>query len=225
MSNAFPYIVSANSTQADLDRVTVCGDDLLALSVDTPADAQRLAEALRPHGDFLEVVAGIDSVVVQFDNIATDLGDATVKLLALAENMGAAQVSTPTVIDIPIVYDGVDLDDVCAHLGMSRSEFIALHTRGEYTVDMLGFTPGFAYVGGFAAALDVPRLKAPRQRVSAGAVGIAGGRTGIYALPGPAGWPIVGHTALALFAPDADEPFTLSAGTTVRFHAEDTCES
>ena len=103
--------------------------------------------------------------------------------------------------------------------GLLQKELIALHTGQEYRVDMLGFTPGFAYIGGLDAALDVPRLPQPRMHVAAGSIGIADGRTGVYALPGPGGWPIIGRTSLTLFDALSDQPFLLQAGYRVRFTA------
>ena len=86
---------------------------------------------------------------------------------------------------------------------------------------MLGFTPGFAYIGGLDDRLFIERLPEPRQHIPAGSVGIAGGRTGLYSLPGPGGWPLIGRTSKPLFDAAADDPFTLCAGVTVIFTAVD----
>jgi KipI family sensor histidine kinase inhibitor len=87
---------------------------------------------------------------------------------------------------------------------------------------MLGFIPGFAYIGGLDARLEIDRLPQPRQFVPAGSVGIAGGRTGLYALPGPGGWPLIGRTSCTLFDAQSDQPFVLDAGMRVLFTAVDT---
>ena len=100
---------------------------------------------------------------------------------------------------------------------MTRDDFVALHCRDEYPVEMLGFTPGFAYIGGLDDRLDVPRRPHPRQYVPAGSIGIAGGRTGIYAMPGPGGWPLIGRTPEPLFDAKAGDPFRLRPGLRVRF--------
>ena len=102
---------------------------------------------------------------------------------------------------------------------MTEDEIVALHTGAEYSVDMIAFTPGFAFIGGLDKRLNVPRRELPRQRVPAGSVGIADGRTGIYALPSPGGWTLIGRTPYPLFDPMADDPFRLQAGTRVRFVA------
>ena len=125
-------------------------------------------------------------------------------------------------VEIPVVYGGdfgPDLEELCDQVGMTPDEFIALHTGSEYTVDMVGFTPGFAFVGGLDERLRIPRRKEPRLRVEAGSVGIAAGRTGLYAMASPGGWNIIGRTAAKLFDADAEDPFVLRTGTRVRFKA------
>ena len=102
---------------------------------------------------------------------------------------------------------------------MSADDVVALHTGCEYTVDMVGFTPGFAFIGGLDERLHVPRRKEPRQRVEAGSVGIADGRTGLYAMASPGGWTLIGRTPCKLFDPRVEPPFVLGAGMRVRFKA------
>lgn len=200
------------------------GDDLISVAVADPAAAQALAAGLRASGLWIEAVAGIDSVVVRFD-IATLSQDAAREQLAglMATDFERAEKSS-TLVEIPIVYGGEggpDLPAVCETLGLTQQEFITLHS-GEYTVDMLGFIPGFAYIGGLDARLEIDRLPQPRQFVPAGSVGIAGGRTGLYALPGPGGWPLIGRTTCTLFDAQSDQPFVLDAGMRVLFTAVDT---
>ena len=125
-----------------------------------------------------------------------------------------------SLVEIPVCYGGAygpDLGDISEQLGLSRDEIIALHSSREYRVDMLGFTPGFAFIGGLDDALNVPRRGEPRVRLEAGSIGIAGGRTGIYTLAGPGGWPLIGRTPMKLFDAHAEEPFGLRAGMRVRF--------
>ena len=197
------------------------GDDLISVSVADPKKAQALATTLREDGYWLEAVAGIDSVVVRFDSAVIARADAEKRLDNALDNIPLIMTTNERVIEIPVVYGGEcgpDLEFVCEKLGLTREEFIALHC-GEYTVDMLGFTPGFAYIGGLDKGLYIERLPEPRQHIPAGSVGIAGGRTGLYSLPGPGGWPLIGRTSKPLFDAAADHPFTLSAGATVIFTA------
>lgn len=197
-------------------------DDLVSLSVDGPQEAQALAAYLRDHGDWLEVVAGIDSVVVRFDAATVDADTAKARIDEALRPGIPVLPTDDTLLEIPIVYGGEygpDLENLCAELDMTKDEFVSLHTGSEYPVEMIGFTPGFAFIGGLDAGLQVPRRQQPRQRVAAGSVGIADGRTGIYALASPGGWTIVGRTPLALFDPEADEPFLIRAGMRIRFVA------
>jgi len=203
--------------------VRSAGDDLISVSVAGPGKAQALAAALRDSGYWLEAVGGIDSVVVRFDIANLTRADAESRLSSALENVPPFAARNEAIIEIPVVYGGdcgPDLEFVCEKLGLMRDEVIAMHC-GEYTVDMLGFTPGFAYIGGLDERLFIERLPEPRQYIPAGSVGIAGGRTGLYSLPGPGGWPLIGRTAKPLFDAAADEPFTLSAGATVVFTAVD----
>lgn len=204
--------------------LTRCGDDLFSVTVDTPAEAQAVAAQIRDTGNWVEVVPGIASVLVCFDAAVQD-GDEAQRFLGeiLAGDIPALPTSGE-LIEIPVVYggsDGPDFEQVCNATGLSAEELVALHTGGEYSVDMVGFTPGFAFVGGLDDRLRIPRREEPRQRVAAGSVGIADGRTGLYAMPSPGGWNIVGRTPSRLFNPDAKDPFVLSAGMRVRFKAID----
>ena len=199
------------------------GDDLLSVSVADPRAAQRLAADLRESGDWIEAVAGIDSVVVQFDIAKVLRSDAKIRLSDAAENISAVAATQKTTIEIPVVYggeNGPDFDYVCEKLGLTGPQLIEMHC-GEYVVDMLGYIPGFAYIGGLDDRLMVQRLSEPRQHIPAGSIGIAGGRTGLYSLPGPGGWPLIGRTSRQLFDPTSDSPFTLAAGARVTFIAAD----
>ena len=197
-------------------------DDLVSVSVDTTAAAQAFAAHLRNTGEWLEVVAGIDSVVVRFDAAVIDAHSAS-QLINEALRADIPPLSLEDLLlEIPVVYggdEGPDLEALCKELGISKAEFIALHTGTEYRVDMVGFTPGFAFIGGLDERLNVPRRKEPRQRVAAGSVGIADGRTGLYALASPGGWTIIGRTPFPLFDPQADNPFPVQAGMRIRFTA------
>ena len=212
-----------NGSAAGIE-VAVLGDDVLGIKVADVSAGQQLAAQLRQAGGWLDVVAGIDSVAAQFDLARFDIDSARQQLHEQLHDSTAADPEPATLVEIPVCYGGEfgpDLDAVCDSLDLSPGQLIDLHTSPEYVVDMLGFTPGFAYIGGLADALNVPRLEQPRQHVAAGSIGIADGRSGVYAMPGPGGWPLIGRTPLRLFDAAADEPFRLSAGTRVRFLAMD----
>lgn len=204
------------------DNARVCADDLLEVSVSNSSAAQNVAAQLRQNEHWLEVVPGSASVIVQFDAAHTDpaLALATLRSDLLKKHLPSKTDADRLTIDVRYGGEyGPDLATVCARLEMDEDAFIRLHTSQEFRVEMLGFTPGFAYVGGLADWQAIDRLESPRQRVAAGSIGIAAGRSGIYALQGPGGWPLIGRTGSQLFDPRGDQPFLLQPGTRVRFAA------
>ncbi|WP_372798801.1 5-oxoprolinase subunit PxpB, partial [Pontiella sp.] len=132
-------------------------------------------------------------------------------------DLRAAELPAPRRIEVPVVYDGEDLKRVAAQNGLTENDVIRLHCEASYSVYMLGFSPGFAYLGGLHPKLATPRLETPRVSVPAGAVGIAGNQTGVYPVASPGGWNIIGRTDLKLFDPHAERPFLFEAGDEVRF--------
>lgn len=202
--------------------LTRCADDQFSIATASPRDAQALAAQIRASGHWLEVVPGIDSVVVRFDAATLSPSAASAALQAALDSGVRPLVASDTLVEIPVVYGGEygpDLDELSQLTGLSVDEIVGLHTAREYEVDMVGFTPGFAFIGGLDEKLRVPRRKEPRQRVPAGSVGIADGRTGLYALASPGGWTLIGRTPFKLFDPAADEPFPIQPGMRVRFRA------
>lgn len=198
------------------------GDDVFSIAAENPAEAQALAEQLRRTGEWLEVVGGIESVVVRFDIATMDAQDATVRIeKSLADGIPPLK-GTGKLLEIPVEYggkQGPDLAELATRLGLGENEIIDLHTGREYVVDMVGFTPGFAFIGGLDERLRVPRRKEPRQQVPAGSIAIADGRTGIYSLASPGGWTIIGRTSYKLFDAEADDPLVVKAGMRVTFKA------
>jgi inhibitor of KinA len=123
--------------------------------------------------------------------------------------------------DIPVCYGAafaLDLEEVSRRTGLPSAEVIRLHHEAEYEVHLIGFSPGFPYLGGLPGSLQVPRRALPRPTVPAGSVAIAGAQAGIYPQPTPGGWNILGRTPLRLFRPDALPPSLLAPGDRVRFH-------
>jgi len=127
-----------------------------------------------------------------------------------------------TIIEIPVCYGdefGPDLEELAAFHGMSADEVIQHHTMPDYQVFLIGFTPGFPYLGGLDAKLYTPRKKTPRQKVPAGSVGIADRQSGIYPIDSPGGWQIIGRTPIKIFDLGRYPIFLISAGNIVRFRA------
>lgn len=122
-------------------------------------------------------------------------------------------------LKIPVCYGGEDFEEALLHTGFGREEWIERHTRPEYRVAMLGFAPGFAYLSGTDPRLHMPRRETPRPRIEAGSVAVGGPYTGIYSIPTPGGWNLVGTTRHVLFDPSADDAsaFRLHFGDRVVF--------
>ena len=124
------------------------------------------------------------------------------------------------VVEIPVVYGGEfgpDLEFVAQYARVTQDEIVRLHTGSVYRVYLIGFAPGFAYLGSVPERIAAPRLETPRTRVAAGSVGIAGRQTGIYPMETPGGWRIIGRTTLTMFDPLRDPPTLLRPGDRVRF--------
>ena len=124
------------------------------------------------------------------------------------------------VVEIPTIYGGEygpDIEFVAEHNNISIDEVIEIHSSRNYLIYMLGFTPGFPYLGGMSEKIETPRLKTPRTKIPAGTVGIAGKQTGIYPIDSPGGWQLIGRTPVKLYDPFADPPVLLNSGDYLRF--------
>ena len=181
-----------------------------------------------PFGGLREVVPAFTTLTVYYDPwLVSEHGqhspyekvaETLRQLLPKAQATAAATESVVT--EIPVCYGGEfgpDLDFVAQHAGLTPAEVIARHAAPDYLVHMIGFAPGFPYLGGLDARLATPRRAQPRPLVPAGTVGIAGPQTGIYSLPTPGGWQLIGRTPLRLFNPEWDAPSRLRAGQRLRF--------
>jgi inhibitor of KinA len=185
--------------------------------------AQRLRESL-PIG-VLDIVPAYSTLALHYDPAA--VGSGTSPYEALAEIIGNWLQTQPVEtsvagrrVEIPVCYGGAfgeDLETLAHARNLTARQVIAIHSGTDYHVHMLGFVPGFAYLGGLDEQLETPRRDTPRPRVPAGSVGIGGKQTGIYPLESPGGWQIIGRTPLQLFKPDASPPSLLIAGDVVRF--------
>jgi len=170
---------------------------------------------------------GYVSLLVDFDPLALSHQDVAALIGLLANDRAAAAPDDSAIVTIPVCYDaefGPDLADVAAHTGLLRDEVIRIHSSATYRVCFLGFTGGFAYLGGMPEALHTPRLATPRRAVAAGSVGIAGGQTGIYPTETPGGWRLIGRTPVRMFNPEAQPPTRVQAGDMLRFDPIDRVE-
>jgi len=127
-------------------------------------------------------------------------------------------------VTLPVLYGGEggpDLEFVASHHHLSVQEVVELHSRPEYLVYMIGFAPGFPYLGGLSEQLATPRLEKPRLSVPRGSVGIGGSQTGVYSVDSPGGWRLIGRTPVPLYEPHKETPTLLEAGNLVRFRPVD----
>lgn len=172
-----------------------------------------------------EYVPGYASVAVHYDPARLpDPAHARIAaaLAAALANLPEDALPPARTVEIPVRYGGdagPDLDELARGHGLSTSEVIHLHTSADYLVHLLGFAPGFPYLGGLPERLATPRRATPRACVPAGSVGIGGAQTGVYPIESPGGWHLIGRTPLRLFTPAAAEPTLLRPGDRVRFRA------
>lgn len=166
-----------------------------------------------------DVVPAYLGLTVFYDALQTSYAEMAKKLLEACDRpaRSANEAAAPREHLIPVQYDGMDLDAVAAATGLSVGEVVARHTARPYTVDLLGFVPGFAYLSELDASLQLPRRGEPRPRVPAGSVAIAGSQTAVYPLDTPGGWHIIGRTTTVLFDPAREPAALLRAGDIVRF--------
>jgi KipI family sensor histidine kinase inhibitor len=175
-----------------------------------------------PPCGWLEAIPSYRSLLVLFDPSRLERELLYQQILQALKQPEKDIAEKQRVIVLPTVYGGEfgpDLATVAAHTELTEEEVILLHTRGEYRVYMLGFTPGFPYLGGLDPRLATPRLSSPRTKIPAGSVGIASGQTGVYPIASPGGWQLIGRTPQTLFDPDRTPPTLLQPGDTVRFQA------
>lgn len=187
------------------------GDGAIRIELPTDADPRAVLRALR-------AVAGVVDVVVTDGHVCLHFGEppATFDAALDAIARAGAHVDEPRVHVVHVRYDGADLADVAVRTGLSIARVVELHSAREYVVRVVGFLPGFAYLGTLDRALVLPRRASPRARVPAGAVAIAGDRTGIYPITSPGGWHLIG-TAIDLRTFDPTSGALFALGDRVRF--------
>ena len=181
------------------------------------ATARSLESAEIPNVE--DVVPAYLALTVYYDPLHTSYDEMAKVILYACDQptRGARDTARPRSHLIPVHYDGMDLDTVATATGLSAAEVIARHSGRAYTVDLLGFVPGWAYLSELDSSLQIPRRPEPRPRVPAGSVAIAAAQTGVYPLDTPGGWHIIGHTETVMFDPTREPPALLRAGDTVRF--------
>ncbi|GAA4773802.1 allophanate hydrolase subunit 1 [Actinomycetospora chlora] len=205
--------------------VRPAGPEALIVDLDGLGAVAAVGAALRGALDRGELPGVVDVVPAARTVLVTAPGDrgalAAVRVLLQGVDTTAAPARDEAgSVELPVVYDGEDLELVARDAGWSTDEVVTAHTGAELTVAFGGFAPGFAYLTGLPEALQQPRLDTPRPRIPAGSVGVAGEFGGVYPRTSPGGWRLIGRLtddAPTLFDPDRDPPALLVPGTTVRF--------
>jgi KipI family sensor histidine kinase inhibitor len=193
-----------------------------AVSLEINARVRALALALEAAEvpGLIDVVPTYCSVGIEYDPLVLSFDEAERKVREVAATVDPKRLPRPKRVEIPTVYGGVygpDLPFVAEHAGLSEAEVIRLHSQARYHVYMIGFTAGFAYLGGLPARLHTPRLPSPRIKVPKGSVAIGGSQTGAYPAETPGGWRIIGRTYVNLFDPLQAIPTPMQPGDTVQF--------
>jgi len=190
------------------------------------SDVLRVADRIRSASidGVLEVVPAYATLGVFYNPLTIGMKELLEKLQPVVEQSRGADASegaqVPRTIRIPVRYDGDDLAEVAERTGHTIEEVIALHSGREYYVYVIGFVPGFAYLGEIEASLVLPRRSTPRKRVPAGSVAIAEAQTGVYPFATPGGWHLLGRTDVKMFDVDRAEPALLHAGDRVVFEPQ-----
>ena len=209
-----------------LPKILPCGDAALAVEFGTEIDPRLNARVLALDARVAQGLPGVvetvptyRSLLVHYDPTATDFERLSADLLALCADLP----DTPAegrLWRIPVVYGGafgIDLDDVAARHGLTPAQVIEKHAAATYRVYMIGFLPGFSYLGGLDPAIATPRRESPRTHTPAGVVSIGGVQALVSSIAAPSGWHLLGRTPVRTFMPGRDPTFLLAPGDRVRF--------
>ncbi|WP_405097416.1 5-oxoprolinase subunit PxpB [Oceanobacillus sp. FSL H7-0719] len=168
----------------------------------------------------IEWIPTYTSVTIYYDPAQISYETLEGRMNSLYGSLSQIDIPPAEVITIPVCYggeSGPDLQHVAEVNQLTEEEVIQIHTGSDYLIYMMGFSPGFPYLGGMSEKIATPRLASPRAKIPAGSVGIAGSQTGVYPSESPGGWQIIGRTPLDLYNPNSDRPILLQTGNYVRF--------
>lgn len=200
--------------------ITVQFENSISLEVHSKVLAfTRLLDELKVKG-ISEWVPAFNSVTIYYDPLIISYSEMISILESNREKISSPSSNKKNIVEIPVCYGGEfgpDLEEVAKHSKLSPEEVIQIHSSKDYLVYMIGFAPGFPYLGGMDERIATPRRITPRKKVIAGSVGIAGPQTGIYSLTSPGGWQIIGRSSLCLFDLKKEKPSLLQMGDFVRF--------
>lgn len=178
-----------------------------------------LLDQSSPNG-IIEVIPTYRSLLIVYDPAETEPETIQTGLETLEGRLADIEIPPPKTVEIPVCYGGEfgpDIGFVAKSHDLTEDAVIGIHSATEYPIYMIGFTPGFPFLGGLSEKLHTPRLESPRTHVPAGSVGIANNQTGIYPVASPGGWQLIGQTPLNLFDPTRKNPFLYNTGDRIRF--------
>lgn len=230
-------IINENQLEVEIFPVGECGV-LVEFGNKIHPDIHRRTKALtdyleaNPFDGMIECVSAFSSVTVFYDPIKVKSSKMDCKgklsyeivksmLEKALMNLDHCDNNKQRVVEIPVCYGGEfgpDLEYVAEHNNITVDEVIKIHSGGEYLVYMIGFAPGFPYLGGMSEKISAPRRESPRMLIPKGSVGIAGKQTGVYPIGTPGGWQLIGRTPLELFRPHEASPSLLKSGDIVKFY-------
>jgi KipI family sensor histidine kinase inhibitor len=175
----------------------------------------------------VDVIPTYCSLLVNYDPLVISYKDLKKRLEGLVKVDVRSGEGKKTIVEIPVCYGGEygpDIANIAEHAGLTEEEVIQIHSSKDYLIYMLGFLPGFTYLGGLDERIHTPRLASPRIKIRAGSVGIGGSQTGIYPLDSPGGWQLMGMTPVKTYDPNREVPILVEAGQYIRFIPIDEAE-
>lgn len=192
------------------------------ISEETQKDVRSISALLKASSPtwMIEVIPAFTTVTVFYDPLKALYGTVMSELEELVQQTSEDAATDSRTVEIPVCYGGEfgpDLEFVAEHNGLTPQQVIDIHTSGDYSVYMIGFAPGFPFIGGMSENIAAPRRESPRLRIPERTVGIAGMQTGVYPIETPGGWQLIGRTPLRLFRPEQEIPSLLRAGDKIVF--------
>lgn len=211
-------------------RVLPAGDQAVVIEFENQISAEtnakvraadhHLSVVSRLEGLF-EIVPAYRSLLIYYDPEVWTFKQLKNELAKIPGHIQKAEMPTPSTLEVPVVYGGEygpDLEYVADFNNLTPEQVIEIHYSRTYLIYMLGFVPGFAYLGGMSDKIATPRLKNPRSKIPQGSVGIAGSQTGVYPIESPGGWQLIGRTPLKFYDPEEKDPFLPKPGNYLRFY-------
>lgn len=216
-TRTYPRLVPAGDSAILIELGSQIDPDIntQVFALTNSVEAAEIAAVVELIPTYRSLLVSYDPIISKYDEMRDRLGRFVTELEAIVEAAGESRI-----VELPVVYGGEDgpgLESVAEHAGVSIKEVIDIHSGVDYRVYMIGFAPGFPYLGGLDQRIATPRLKTPRISVPAGSVGIAESQTGVYPNASPGGWQLIGRTASVLFDVTKSSPSLITPGSKVRF--------